>query len=109
MPKGLDLKLNRAYTGSPDHSTILITIFESHKGKYSKYNKYNISLLHCGLQGRNQSLLQPGSGRWKREEGGEEGGEGGEDEDEDEDEVDVLRRKKTILEKEMEREKKKIF
>ena len=92
MPKGLDLKLNRAYTGSPDHSTILITIFESHKGKYSKYNKYNISLLHCGLQGRNQSLLQPGSGRWKREEGGEEGGEGGEDEDEDEDEVDVLRK-----------------
>ena len=52
-------------------------------------------------------MLQPGSGRWKREEGGEEGGEGGEDEDEDEDEVDVLRRKKTILEKEMEREKKK--
>ena len=39
-------------------------------------------------------MLQPGSGRWKREEGGEEGGEGGEDEDEDEDEVDVLRRKK---------------
>ena len=55
-------------------------------------------------------MLQPGSGRWKREEGGEEGGEGGEDEDEDEDEVDVLRRKrrrKTILEKEM--EKKNIF
>ena len=37
-------------------------------------------------------MLQPGSGRWKREEGGEEGGEGGEDEDEDEDEVDVLRK-----------------
>ena len=109
MPKGLDLKLIRAYTGSPDHSTILITIFESHKGKYSKYNKYNISLLHCGLQGRNQSLLQPGSGRWKREEGGEEGGEGGEDEDEDEDEVDVLRRKKNDFGKRDGKREKKIF
>ena len=50
-------------------------------------------------------MLQPGSGRRKREEGGEEGGEGGEDEDEDEDDVDVLRKKKTILDKEMERKK----
>ena len=32
-------------------------------------------------------MLQPGSGRWEREEEGEEGGEGGEDEDEDEDEA----------------------
>ena len=54
-------------------------------------------------------MLQPGSGRWKREEGGEEGGEGGEDEDEDEDEVDVQRRKRRRKKRFWKKRWKKIF
>ena len=60
--------------------------------------------------GRYQSLLQPGSGRRERGEGGEEGAEGGEDEDEDgdEDEDDVIF-KKTILEEKKRKRRRNIY